>query len=99
MTPGRTSIHWALVLPSISVASPLAHIIGWAMLFYASGNVVLPASYRWHATWWLGDTSRKGGSTSEQRGIAKGQRVWNRQPLGGLSGEGISPAKTLSSVS
>src|SRR5215471_15208396 len=57
------SFHFRCVSP---------HIIGWAMLFYASGNVVLPASYRWHATWWLGDTSRKGGSTSAQRGIAKG---------------------------
>ena len=30
--------------------------------------------------------------------MAYGQRVWKRQPLGGSSGDGTSPASTISSA-
>src|SRR5262245_57319358 len=59
----------------------------------------LPTSYKWHATRWPGAISRNGGSALEQRGMASGQRVWNRHPLGGLSGDGISPVRTTPSAS
>src|SRR5207249_9341332 len=36
-----------------------------------------------------------GGSTSEQIFCAIGQRVWNRQAGGGLTGEGISPFRRI----
>src|SRR5699024_1933507 len=34
-----------------------------------------------------------------QTSILNGQRVWNAQPLGGSTGLGISPSKTVSSLS
>jgi hypothetical protein len=34
------------------------------------------------------------GTTLAQRSIALGQRGWNGQPAGGLSGSGISPFST-----
>jgi len=37
------------------------------------------------------------GSSSEQRGIACGQRGWKRHPDGGLSGLGTSPGRMISS--
>src|SRR3954449_2066934 len=52
---------------------------------------------RWQAAKWLGAVSSSGGSSAAHFGIANGQRVWKRQPLGGLSGEGTSPASTISS--
>ena len=33
------------------------------------------------------------GTSSRQRGVASGQRVWNRQAFGGLVGEGTSPPR------
>src|SRR5262245_30752021 len=46
----------------------------------AAATLPFPASYKWHATRWPGETSCSRGSTLEQRGIASGQRVWKRQP-------------------
>ena len=48
-------------------------------------------SGKWHATKWPGRTSRISGSSEAQRSCAFGQRVRNRHPEGGESGEGISP--------
>ena len=49
-------------------------------------------AYRWHATLWFAATSLRTGTSSAQRGIACGQRVWKRQPEGGASALGTSPA-------
>ena len=38
-----------------------------------------------------GAISRSGGDSLRQRALTFGQRVWKRQPAGGLSAEGISP--------
>jgi hypothetical protein len=51
------------------------------------------ASYKWHATN-RPSTGAKVGASSAQRGMACGQRGWKRQPDGGLSGLGTSPAST-----
>ena len=40
---------------------------------------------------WPRAYSVSGGSVVMQRSVARGQRVWNRQPSGGLIGEGTSP--------
>ena len=37
------------------------------------------------------------GMSTEHRSITNGQRGWNVQPPGGFSGEGTSPANTISS--
>src|SRR5215212_5597939 len=52
---------------------------------------------RMQATVWWGETSRRSGSMREQSGMASGQRVWKRQPEGGLMGVGTSPFKTIRS--
>jgi hypothetical protein len=45
----------------------------------------------WQAANRFGRTSRICGTSLAQRSVASGQRVRNRQPLGGSIGEGISP--------
>ena len=40
-------------------------------------------------------TSLNSGSFSEQMPCAIGQRVWKRQPVGGSSGDGGSPARMM----
>ena len=52
---------------------------------------------RWHAATCPGAISTSGGSSRAQRSMTNGQRVWKRQPEGGLSGDGTSPASTISS--
>ena len=42
-------------------------------------------------------TWRSVGASGAQRAMACGQRGWKRQPHGGLSGLGTSPASTTSS--
>ena len=55
------------------------------------GSVSPGASGKWHATNWPGAISRICGSSAAHRSCAFGQRVRNRQPLGGATGDGISP--------
>jgi hypothetical protein len=54
--------------------------------------------YRWQATACCAETSLSMGSSRAQWGMAKGQRVWKRQPDGGLRALGTSPARTISSL-
>jgi hypothetical protein len=55
-------------------------------------------SGKWHAAWWpCSVNGRSGGSCSAQISCARGQRVRNRQPDGGLMAEGSSPLTPLSS--
>ena len=55
-------------------------------------------SAQWQATRLPADQSRSSGRSSAQRvGCAHGQRVWNRQPDGGLAGDGRSPASRIRS--
>ena len=49
------------------------------------------SSGKWQATDCPAASSRMAGSSSAQRGSARGHRVRNRQPLGGLIGDGGSP--------
>ena len=42
-------------------------------------------------------TGFSAGGTREHCSMANGQRGWNRQPAGGLIGEGTSPVRTMSS--
>src|SRR3954453_2732318 len=58
-----------------------------------AGNL-LDNHRKWHATWWPGSISRRAGTSSLHRGTIYGQRVWKRQPGGGLSGLGTSPCTT-----
>ena len=51
-----------------------------------------PTSGWWQATKWSGPISRSCGSSRRHTSVAAAQRVWNRQPGGGSTGEGISPA-------
>src|SRR2546426_4325764 len=53
-------------------------------------------SYRWQATWPLPSRGCSVGSTSEQIGIADGQRGWKRHPDGRLRALGTSPAMARS---
>jgi hypothetical protein len=48
-------------------------------------------SFRWQADIQPGRISFNAGASARQRGIASGQRGWKWQPLGGSSGDGISP--------
>src|SRR5262245_27140124 len=57
----------------------------------AGSGVSSISSGKWQATNWPGRSSRICGSSSAQRSAARGQRVRNRPPDGGLSGEGTSP--------
>ena len=50
---------------------------------------------RWQATQWFSRASRRSGSSSAHRSTAIGQRVLNRQPLGGLIGLGTSPSRMM----
>ena len=52
-------------------------------------------SAKWQAQQWPGATSLNSGSFSEQMPCAIGQRVWKRQPVGGSSGDGGSPARMM----
>src|SRR6185437_2113348 len=52
-------------------------------------------SRRWHAAKCIGATSRSFGSSTLHRSKAYGQRVWKRQPGGGLIGLGTSPARMM----
>src|ERR1019366_9375204 len=49
----------------------------------------------WHATPCPAETSSRTGVVVRHRGSACGQRGWNRQPGGGASGEGGSPASLI----
>ncbi len=49
------------------------------------------SSTQWHAARWPGSYSLNAGTSTLQRSNAIGQRVWKRQPEGGLTGEGMSP--------
>ena len=54
----------------------------------------LVRSAKWQAAQWPLALSSKSGAWSEQMGNwAIGQRVWKRQPLGGLIGLGTSPVR------
>ena len=49
-------------------------------------------SGKWHAAWWAALLKgRSGGSAVAHSSWARGQRVRNRQPLGGAIAEGSSP--------
>ena len=48
-------------------------------------------SFRWQALMWPAAISRSCGASRRQRAKAWGQRGWKWHPLGGASGEGISP--------
>src|SRR5438270_13405043 len=50
---------------------------------------------KWQATKRPVSFISSGGSTSEQIFCAIGQRVWNRQAGGGLTGDGISPFRRI----
>ena len=50
---------------------------------------------KWQAQKWPGHTSRSSGRSMEHFFCAIGQRVWKRQPLGGLIGEGGSPGRMM----
>src|SRR2546423_13995348 len=50
---------------------------------------------KWQATKRPGSFISRGGSPSEQIFCAIGQRVWNRQAGGGLTGDGISPFRRI----
>src|SRR5438309_2064512 len=50
---------------------------------------------KWQATKRPLSFISSGGSTSEQIFCAIGQRVWNRQAGGGLTGDGISPFRRI----
>ena len=53
----------------------------------ASGQTSNAVQPRWcQASRWCGATARSGGSSAAQRWSARGQRVRNRQPLGGSAG-------------
>src|SRR5581483_1695417 len=52
-------------------------------------------SGKWQATEWPVASSLRGGCSSAHRCAARGQRVRNRQPLGGWTGEGGSPAMVV----
>jgi hypothetical protein len=56
------------------------------------------AQYKWQATVYCMETSLSTGSSRAQWGMAKGQRVWKRQPEGGLRALGTSPVRTISSL-
>ena len=69
------------------------------MAALTSPPTVFISSAKWQATWWPGVKSRKAGSSVAQRsGLPRRsrsqQRVWNRQPDGGLAGDGMSPLST-----
>ena len=57
--------------------------------FSASAAAPAPQT-KWHATWLL-PTGRQAGTSWRQMSMAIGQRVWKRQPEGGLAALGISP--------
>src|SRR5262249_19620278 len=50
---------------------------------------------KWQATRCPGFTLRIAGSSTRQRAPAEGQRVWKRQPVGGLIGLGTSPERMI----
>src|ERR1700723_2994565 len=50
---------------------------------------------RWQAETWPSPTGRSSGSSTRQRSNANGQRVWKRQPVGGLIGLGTSPVRMM----
>ena len=45
---------------------------------------------------WPGEASLYMGTSTEHLSMAKGQRGWNRHPLGGFMGEGTSPVNAIS---
>src|SRR5262249_5374100 len=49
----------------------------------------------WQATQWRGEISLRTCSFSEQDGTRNEQRVWKRQPEGGLIGLGTSPSRRM----
>src|SRR5258708_35416659 len=53
-----------------------------------------PLAAKWQAANWPALISRIIGSSAAQRACTSGQRVRNRQPLGGAIGEGGSPHTT-----
>ncbi|MNY05363.1 hypothetical protein D3C86_1380830 [compost metagenome] len=53
---------------------------------------------RWQATKCSAPMSLKAGSAVLQMSFAKGQRVWKRQPEGGLTGLGMSPWRMMRSL-
>src|ERR1700687_4428755 len=60
----------------------------------------LSSPAKWQAaTWPARPCATSGGAISEHTPGARaiGQRVWNRQPLGGFTGEGISPLSGIGS--
>src|SRR5579883_809075 len=59
------------------------------------GAVGAPSSFRWQAAKWSSPVSFSAGVSTRQRSKTKGQRVWKRQPLGGLAGLGTSPLSTM----
>src|SRR6185312_17359050 len=59
----------------------------------AGGN----SAVRWQAVAWASSSAISFGTSTRQRSIAKGQRVWKRQPSGGCSALGISPCRIMRS--
>ena len=57
----------------------------------AASDDARPSARAWHATR-AGPDARRAGISDRQRSSANGQRGLKGQPLGGLSGEGNSPA-------
>src|SRR6202000_979173 len=64
--------------------------VGFSLIRFR-GHPAALTSGKWQATTWPGLISRICGTTSAQVCWAAGQRVRNRQPDGGLSGEGCRP--------
>jgi hypothetical protein len=67
----------------------------WAVLgtVWAGTAGAGPVSGKWQATKWPGASSRGSGASLAHRSAARGQRVRNRQPDGGLTGDGGSPRR------
>src|SRR5207249_1783174 len=79
------------LLPSAEPSSPSSHTAAGAPARRQAAGVVF--SGKWHATWWPGASSSRGGGTVRHTSCAFQHRVWNRQAGGGLSGLGTSPVR------
>ena len=86
--------------PEATVPAPLPpELVVWVADWTAAAGATSPTSGKWQATNWPSATSRICGCSAAQRSWARGQRVRNRHPLGGSSGDGRSPGtRPLDSV-
>src|SRR5690606_23786536 len=92
---GSSGTAWPFPDPPISDVSPerISSINSSAVtrcIQISNDHFSCPA--KWQAAKWPGSCSTKGGGSLAQIGLAKGQRVRNRQPLGGEIELGGSPS-------